>query len=164
MSWCEAGGQRISPCSAVHGEYYNGNLVTGSGSSSSWQSGSRSSGGSRSSPPPVKNKPRVWKLSDFDAGGLKSDIEDGATVISDATVKYTNQFDNIGSGKCTVNNGQDPKSQFLANTNESQCQKACRKNNACSGYSAATSGNCLLWLEGPLDSNSRYGAQWGGTS
>jgi hypothetical protein len=46
ISWCEAGGQRISPCSAVNGEYYNGNLVTGSGSSSSWQSGSHSSGGS----------------------------------------------------------------------------------------------------------------------
>ena len=48
-SWCEAGGQQFSPCSAVAGEYYNGNLVTGSGSSSSWQSGSHSSGGSRSS-------------------------------------------------------------------------------------------------------------------
>jgi hypothetical protein len=78
--------------------------------------------------------------------------------------KYTGQFDNIGSGKCTVNNGQDPKSQYLTNTNENQCKRACRQNSACSGYSAANTGNCLLWLEGPLDSNNRYGGQWGGAS
>merc|ERR1711959_3119 len=79
--------------------------------------------------------------------------------------KYTNQFNDIGSGKCTVNNGRDPKSQFLAGTNENQCKRACRRNKSCSGYSAApATNNCLLWLEGPLDSNNRYGASWGGAS
>ena len=78
---------------------------------------------------------------------------------------YTNQFANIGSGKCTINNGRDPKEEFLSNTNENQCKRACLRNNACSGYSAASStGNCLLWLEGPLDTSNRYGAQWGGAS
>ena len=80
---------------------------------------------------------------------------------------YTNQFANIGSGKCTINNGRDPKEEFLSNTNENQCKRACLRNNACSGYSAASStGNCLLWLEGPVFSltQHRNGAQWGGAS
>jgi len=77
------------------------------------------------------------------------------------------QFVNIGSGKCTFNNGQDPKSQYLANTNEDQCKLACSKNNSCSGYSHSsdydtlTASNCLLWLDGPLDG---HGAQWGHAS
>jgi hypothetical protein len=96
--------------------------------------------------------------------GTAAGTEQATRTLRGSSSEYTNQFDNVGSGKCTINNGRNPKSRFLANTNENQCKKACRKNTACSGYSAATTGNCLLWLEGPLDNTSRYGDSWGGAS
>ena len=39
ICWCTAGGQRLSPCSDVAGQYHNGKFVTASGCSSSWRSG-----------------------------------------------------------------------------------------------------------------------------
>ena len=48
ICWCTAGGQRLSPCSDVAGQYYNGKFVTASGCSSSWRSGRKLRGGLQS--------------------------------------------------------------------------------------------------------------------
>ena len=48
ICWCTAGGQRLSPCSDVAGQYHNGKFVTASGCSSSWRSGRKLRGGLQS--------------------------------------------------------------------------------------------------------------------
>lgn len=58
-------------------------------------------------------------------------------------------------GKCVTLSGADPKHKYYS-WKSKDCEKLCRDNEDCYGYSASTS-NCLLWLE-PIKGG---GATWG---
>jgi len=74
--------------------------------------------------------------------------------------KQDKSYVNLGAGKC-LDNGKEPKNEFLGGKTEAECKQTCDDGNTCGGYSWSISMNCWLWQQPTLTSG---GEAWGGAS
>jgi hypothetical protein len=78
------------------------------------------------------------------------------SIVPSSAVELAATYTDLGRGKCTLQNGADPKNDWKGS---GDIKAMCDSRSDCLAYSRSSAGGGLMWLSGPLKGG---GGSWGG--